>query len=511
MKIDFQPLSLSASGEFDLPVAFVGHGITTDKYDDYADVDVADKAVILMRNMPRHNPAEFPSSDNVISPHAYISQKVANAISHGAAAVILCTNRDKLLSADTPGSIGRPSNHERLNKINRHDSLLEFNVAAGEQGRRIPVLHVRRAAIDDMLRGEVRGTNLLALEDAIDRDRQPHSFILEDCKIRGTCSVEKVITKLKNVVAALEGSGEFRNETVVVGAHYDHLGYGGGWGSLAPWTREIHNGADDNASGTAVMIEVAHQLASRKETMRRRVLFVAFTAEESGLVGSEYFVRHSPVPLTQQVAMINLDMVGYLRDQRLTISGTGTAREFPSLLDELASQHQLQVLMDPSGYGPSDHASFHSYGVPVLHLFTGFHENYHRPSDDTEKLNIAGMRRITEFTTAVVARLANAPLRPSRRPSRRGIVISDLHSEKPGLGVKGDRSFTGSGLRVRSVIKRSPAERVGIRAGDVVTKINGALVANFDDFESAIAKLRTDSPVRMTVQRSSGSFEFQVR
>lgn len=516
LKTDFQPLSLSVAGEFDLPVAFVGHGITVgeQRYDDYADVDVVGKAVILLRNMPRHEPVVSRSRNEELSSHAYVSRKVANAIAHGAAAVILCTNREELLSPETRGSAARSLNSESQDRFSSRDALLGFNVSGGGRSRRIPVVHVRRAVIDDMLL-EARDTNLLALEEAIDRDRLPHSFILTGWTIRGRCTIGRVTSELKNVVAALEGEGESRDEIVVVGAHYDHLGYGGGWGSLAPWTREIHNGADDNASGTAVMIEVARQLVSQKTPMQRRVLFVGFTAEESGLIGSEYFVRHSPMPVSQQVAMVNLDMVGYLRDHRLTISGTGTASGFPSLVDELAAKHQLHVLTDPSGYGPSDHASFHSQGIPVLHLFTGFHENYHRPSDDAEKLNIAGMRRIAEFTAAVVARLANAPQRPglpSSQPSVRASVASNLRSfNLSGLGIEGDPSFTGNGLRVRRIIKRSPADRVGVRIGDVVAKINDASVASIDDFETAAAKLRIDSPVRITVHRSSVVYEFQVR
>jgi hypothetical protein len=513
--VDFRPLSLSASGTFDLPLFFCGHGITSeeDGYDDYGDVDVAGKAVIVLRHTPWRDGLRSRAATERISPHAYISRKVENAAAHGAAAVIICTNRGKLLERELLDKGGDASSYGQTDLIDARDRLLDFSVSAGRSGRQIPVAHVRRSAIDDILKAAF-GTDLFALEEAIHHEQRPKSLELTGCRIRGECNVARVTSKLKNVVALLEGSGVLPDETVVVGAHYDHLGYGGGWGSLAPWTKEVHNGADDNASGTAVLIEVARQLALRRDDLQRRVLFVGFTAEESGLVGSDYFVSHPPVPIRQQVAMVNLDMVGYLRDNRLTISGTGTAREFPRLIDELASVHGLTISKDPSGYGPSDHASFHRRGIPVLHLFTGFHENYHRPSDDPEKLNVAGMRRIVEFTTEIVVQLANAQNRPGPAISRQHpyeIVTNNSRSlTGPRLGVVGDPSFTGTGLLVQSTVKRSVADRAGIRANDLIVQLNGVSVADAADFEQVLAKLASDQPVRVTVRRSSTLFEFEL-
>lgn len=319
---------------------------------------------------------------------------------------------------------------------------------------------------------------------------------------------------LKNVIGTLAGRGDFGDETIVLGAHYDHLGYGGGWGSLAPWTHDIHNGADDNASGTAVMLEVAHQLATSAERLRRRVMFIAFTAEESGLIGSEYFVRHPIEPIGNYIAMINLDMVGYLRNS-IEVSGTGTALEFSALVQEIGSKHSLRLVTDPSGYGPSDHASFHARGIPVLHLFTGFHENYHRPSDDAESLNIGGMRQVTQFTIDLITQLANAEQRP--RPTSGDNGGDDVQYEfarrgntKSDLGIQPDPAFLASGVRVKKVTVRSAADRAGIRPGDVIVKLNQSTVQNIDELRQATLASATSDTLRIHVQRAAYVMELEL-
>ena len=206
---------------------------------------------------------------------------------------------------------------------------------------------------------------------------------------------------MKNVVGVLAGEGPLADETIVVGAHYDHVGFGGP-GSLAPWTHEVHNGADDNASGTAALIEVAERLATSEKGPRRRVVFIAFTAEERGLIGSAYYCRNPRFALEKTVAMINMDMVGRLVDDKLIVYGTGTAAEFDHLMDTTAARLKFEITKHEGGFGPSDHASFYAQKIPVLHLFTGNHNDYHRPSDDVEKLNVPGMRRVVDFVADVL-------------------------------------------------------------------------------------------------------------
>lgn len=221
--------------------------------------------------------------------------------------------------------------------------------------------------------------------------------------------VRPVETAARNVVARLPGSDErLAAEHVVVGAHYDHLGLGGA-GSLGPDGRVVHNGADDNASGTAALVEIARMLAAGPRPARS-VLFIAFTGEEQGLWGSARFVEDPTIELDRTVAMLNLDMVGRLEDGPLTVFGTGTAQEWDALLDEANDplDPPIGIVGIPSGSGPSDHASFHAVGIPVLHFFTATHADYHRPSDDWEKIDGEGLGRVIELVAGVAGRLARA-------------------------------------------------------------------------------------------------------
>src|SRR5581483_9038272 len=215
-------------------------------------------------------------------------------------------------------------------------------------------------------------------------------------------SVERRRIPVKNVVGVLDGAGPLANETVVIGAHYDHLGYGGrGTGSLSTGPKAIHHGADDNGSGTTVLMELARRFGAEKGRQGRRLVFVAFSGEEMGLLGSRFYVDNPPIPLATTVAMVNMDMVGRLADDpatgrgKLEVGGTGTAKEFDGLIDALNAKYGFAVKKNKSGVGPSDHTSFYQKGVPVFFLFTGLHRQYHKPTDTVDLINFPGMKRIT--------------------------------------------------------------------------------------------------------------------
>lgn len=512
---DFRPLSLSGSTNCDAPLVFAGYGITAPEleYDDYSGLDARGKVVLVLRNEPQQASKESRFAGTQLSDHGYVVRKVANAMEHGAAAIVLCSDIQRIES--TAGGEAPAAGPERESWMAEHDSLLGFTVR-GADGleRKIPVLHVHRSRIEPLL-ANVEG-GLEGIERAIDNDLRARSRALDGWSMQSRTSVGTIVNELKNVVASLDAKGPLAEETVVVGAHYDHLGYGGGWGSLAPWTREVHNGADDNASGTTVMLEVARQLAARSEPLRRRVLFIGFTAEESGLIGSEHYVSDPYVPLSDTVAMVNLDMVGYLRNDRMTVHGTGTAETFNALIDQLAPLHRLRVTKDPSGYGPSDHASFASHNVPVLHLFTGFHDHYHRPSDDFDRLNIEGMRRIAQFTTDIVVQIANADSRPGRA-ARRDVVKrrrptwDDRVASQPravSLGLEGVPDPEMPGFRIQKTVKWGAAEQCGLRTGDLLLRIGETPVRTQDEISSALGKLSWGD--RVTVDARRGSIELEM-
>ncbi|HEX6616160.1 MAG TPA: M28 family peptidase [Gemmatimonadales bacterium] len=307
----------------------------------------------------------------------------------------------------------------------------------------------------------------------------------------------------RNVIGVLPGHDpRLRNEAIIVGAHYDHLGLGG-FGSLDPdSTGKVHNGADDNASGAAMLIEIASRLEAAPPA--RTVVFIAFSGEELGLLGSSYYVKHPTVPLQATEAMINLDMVGRLRQKRLIVYGSQTAREFPALLDSLNWYAGLDLKTRGDGYGPSDQSSFYAAGRPVLHVFTDLHEDYHRTTDDWEKINVQGFGQVASFTTALVTALANrtAPLTPVSAPAPTppsGAAASSGYGAY--LGTVPDMAESPGGVRLVGVRAGSPAEKAGLRGDDIITRIGGMSVP---DLQAMTDALRSHSPgdtVEIVVRR----------
>lgn len=320
---------------------------------------------------------------------------------------------------------------------------------------------------------------------------------------------EPVFSEARNVAAVLPGSDPARaGEYVIVGAHYDHLGWGGE-SSLDPGRRAVHNGADDNASGTAALLEIARRLAS-EGPFPRSVLFLAFTGEEQGLWGSARFVADPSVPLDRAVAMLNLDMVGRLGGGPLAVSGVGTAREWEELLRDANRElpEPLELALAPDGYGPSDHASFHGAGIPVLHFFTGTHPQYHRPEDDWELIDGPGLERVTDLAAAVTRRLAGSPGAPAALTPADGGGDAPSREEREGRGYG---PYLGTipdmvpraepGLRLSGVREGSPAERAGLRAGDVVVSFGGREVADIYGYTYALREHEPGDAVAIVVLR----------
>jgi putative flippase GtrA len=514
-KQDFSTLTLSVNGRFTLPLTFAGYGITAPElgYDDYAGIDVAGKAVILLRHEPRSHDSDSPFSGTESSDHALLRTKIDNAVKHGAALIILCTDVAALPAASeaAPAGMTTPSQEEELLDVELNESSLRGS---------IPVVHCRRPRVEALIRATA-GAELADWERRIDETLQPHSRLLPECRVSGRVGLAKEGRTLRNVVASLEGEGPLAEETIVIGAHYDHLGRGG-YGSLAIGANaEIHNGADDNASGTTVLIEVARQLASRPEPLRRRVLFIAFSAEELGLIGSRRYVQDPLVPLDKTLAMLNLDMVGRMRQDSVTIYGTGTAAEWPALIDRSAAAQQLTIARRSGGYGPSDHASFFEHGIPVLHFFTGFHPQYHRPDDDAARLNIPGMRKVAAMVRDITVDLAQADAPPTRTASQGAFDLSELvgdddslnlgfSSRGPRLGVVLEPA-EGGGVTVTRLIRQTPAERQGIRPGDVLHAVAGQEVHNPGDVIEAIKPHKAGETIRIRLTRRSVELELEIR
>ncbi len=314
---------------------------------------------------------------------------------------------------------------------------------------------------------------------------------------------------VKNVVGFLPGTGAIAFELVVMGAHYDHLGLGGS-GSLDPdSTGVVHNGADDNASGTAALIEAARLLAGREENNRRSVLFIAFTAEELGLLGSDYYVKNPLLPLADTYAMINMDMVGRMRDNKLITIGTGSATQMLRLLAAANEEFGLQLSPVADPWGRSDHSSFYAANLPVVHLFTDVHEEYHRTTDDWQTINIEGIATVAGFAAEVAWTMATAG------EALDFLVVSQPQQSGGGgygayLGSIPDMSSSPGGVRFTGVREGSPADIAGLMAGDILVQIGEEVVADLQGMTDALRKHRPGQTVIVAVMRDGGRVELEV-
>ncbi len=559
----FTPLATGGTGTFDAPLVFAGYGITarnlkrggqTVRYDDYAGIDAKGKVVIILRKTPLQGSKDSPFGDSRRpSTHALFTTKLKNALDHGAAAVIIVNDSKELTSKreqdakllqaalDTLADLreklaafsSRSSEYEKLASqvakasgealelsqalASSADVLLPFTGAGPTSTqRKLPVLFCTRSAIDPVLKAAL-GKDLATLEEEIDSDFVPQSAALASWRAAGESEVLETKVQIKNVVAALEGEGPLADETIVIGAHYDHLGRGEA-GSLAPWTKDIHNGADDNGSGTAALLEIAHRLATAPEKPRRRIVLIAFTGEERGLWGSAHYCRQPRFPLEKTIAMFNLDMVGRLKNENLIVYGTGTAKEFDPLAERLSQQLGFKLTKYAGGFGPSDHSSFYAKRIPVLHLFTGSHTDYHRPSDDSQKLNIAGMRRVAEWVVEAVQATDAADQRPTYIKNDKFEQIADASSS--GDPVGGDRPSFGSmpaypnpakdGVLLEVVMEGSAADKAGVKSGDVLLELGDAKTVDLDAFQAALTAHQPGDKVKVKVRRGDKIIEAEA-
>ncbi|MDG3006550.1 M28 family peptidase [Paludisphaera mucosa] len=506
-KADFNALAIGSTGALDAaPIVFAGYGITADrpeknlKYDDYAGVDAAGKAVLVIRREPQQNDEASPFDGKKTSDFATFRHKATNAFQHGAA-MLLVVNDLAGLGSD-------------------RDVLLNLGSAGSESQTKLPVVHVTRDFADKLLKAAGEPT-LAELEGRIDKDLKPLSRELKGVTLTGRVTIDRPAVETKNVVGVLEGAGPKSGETIVVGGHYDHLGRGGLLsGSLAFLSTDVHNGADDNASGTSLTLELARRLGARRDPPARRIVFIGFSGEERGLLGSQYYVDHPLYPLASTVAMVNFDMVGRMDDKKeLTMIGTGTSPGFTELVDVLGKDSGMtikKVAGMTDGFGGSDHQSFYAKDVPVLFAFTGIHPDYHRPSDDWQKINYGGMARIADYVELILLDLVRRPERPeftriSTPRHNAGASQSASTGMSVTLGVMPDYADESkAGMKLSNVRDGGPAAKAGIKGGDVIIAIGGKPIATIYDYMESLGRYKPGEVVDVLVKRDGQEVKIPV-
>ena len=476
---DWTPLGMSSSGAFKGELAFVGYGISAPplQYDDYAGIDLKNKVALMLRYEPQEKDDKSVFDGRKPSRWSAMRYKILQARERGAAAVIFITG---------------PA------QADEKDRLPVLKNDGPESPAGIPVIQVKTSVAKQW------GIDLDQFQKDVDADLKPRSRVLP-VTIDGNVAVKNTFAQTANIAGIIPGSGKLANEIVVLGAHYDHLGYGG-QGSMKPNVRAIHYGADDNASGTIAVLHAAERLRDLKGD-HRTILVVLFSAEEVGLGGSSWLVDHLPVPLDKIVAMVNLDMVGNLQNDELVALGADSAPQWRALLDASATAEHLKVTSRGDGYGPSDQTAFYAKRIPVLHFFTGAHDRYHTPEDTADKINYAGAVKVVALTTDVVEAVAKGEVNPTYA---RLAIAPAMEGDSRGYGAylgtvpdyKAMEAETG-GVLLADVRAGGPADKAGIRGGDRIVEMAGTRIENLYDMTYALQDHKPGDTIDVIVVRNN--------
>ncbi|MEK7406744.1 MAG: M20/M25/M40 family metallo-hydrolase [Acidobacteriota bacterium] len=488
---DFAPFNFSASGGVSGAVVFAGYGITAPEhgYDDYAGLDVKGKLVLILRHEPQETDEKSVFAGKLLTAHAQFWSKAVNAKQHGAAGVIL---------------INDLASHQ-----GESDELEKFGRTAGPANAGIVFVQMKAEAAERWLASA--GKKLTEIQAAIDKDLKPQSFALpESLQVKVAADVQREVRTVHNVGGFLPGETA---EYIVIGAHYDHLGLDTQFSMAPSEAGKPHLGADDNASGTAGVLELARWFSSQPK-QKRGILFLAFAGEELGLLGSRYYVDNPKWPIENAVAMINMDMIGRLRGGKVYIGGTATGATFKDLLNRLMPRHKLTA--DFSGSfdaGSSDHTSFITKQVPVLFFFSGLHADYHKPSDTWDKIDAPAAAELLRAVGDVAAALLSDPGRPqfvkvAQPPAARG-------AGGPGYGAYfgsiPDFTEIPNGVRFADVREGSPAQKADLRAGDILVEWDGKPIQNLYDFTYALRAKKPGEEAVVKVLRGSETIQTTVR
>lgn len=484
---DYQALAIGGSGKVKAEIVFAGYGISAPelKYDDFKNADVAGKVLLVIRREPQQDSEKSAFDGKETTPYSYIRTKVKQATDQKAAAVLF---------------VNDPHNTK-----GKKDQLVPAT-GFGSSGSGLPFAHVTQKLVNELLavtpvkagdEGELN--SVAAIEKQIDEHYQPLTQTLPGWSAEIDFTFNETKADVANVIGVIEGEGPLANETVLIGAHYDHLGFGP-FGSRRPNPKALHPGADDNATGTAAVVELARRFALRGKSPARRMVFMGFTAEERGLIGSNHYVNAPAFPLKETVAMINFDMIGRLREDKVIINGARSGKEFPALLDQANKNEALQLDKGGTLMG-GDHFGFYQKGIPAVHFFTGLTPDYHTPDDTFEKINVPGVVKTIDFCEQFLDAVVALPTRAEYvkvAPARRGAGGGMAY-----LGVTPDYSSSVNGLKVTGVNDDSPASKGGLQAGDIITRIGKIPVADIQGLADGLRANKPGVTVEIDVMRDA--------
>lgn len=515
---DWMPYGFSPNVDLtESQIIFAGYGITAAEanYDDYAELDVKNKAVVVFAGAPDGGNPRSPFARFNIHAKAKIAQE------KGARVLLIIASENDLAKEKS--------------------AQLNFDQTLGETS--VPVVIISRRLGADLFVAKDEA-DLASIEKWLagkpSNARIRFDIGLARSNTNTNINLVKKQTEAYNVVGIVEGKDPvLKNEAIVIGAHYDHLGKGGA-GSLDVNSTEIHHGADDNASGVAAMLELAKRFAKEKDN-KRTLIFIAFGGEEEGLLGSKFYVNNPVFPLNKTVAMINMDMIGRLNENKLTVGGIGTASEFQKLVTEAITRYttlpaasnsstsntvvkkeiskeliarlpgQFNLQLNQDGFGPSDHSSFYGKQIPVLFFFTGTHSDYHKPSDTFDKINYSGLVEITNYVDKIVKTIDGNSTKPTYTVAQSSSMSEGRRGFNVSLGtVPAYADGDNTGLMLDGVRDNSPAAKAGVKAGDKIVKLAGRDIKNISDYVFVLGEMKPDAEYEIVVKRGEEQLTLKI-
>ena len=475
---DYIPLWFSANKTESSSAIFAGYGFNINEesvqWNDYENIDVKNKWVIVFRKSP-----EADNVHSIFREHSSFHKKMLVARDNGAVGIIFVSQVE-----DT--------------------TLFPLNYISGYKNDGIPAVHISNETANKLFKP--LGWTQEMLQETMNRSMESVNFEIPNLTIEASVELKLTKDRAANVIGILKsGNRKYREELIVIGAHFDHLGLGGERsGSRQVDTLAVHPGADDNASGVSGLLEIAQKVSSFKSKLKRSIVFIAFDAEETGLLGSKFFIENPPFPLEQVTTMINLDMIGRMKESTFTVGGVGTSLIFEPLLDSLSLNRGFTVNKTMAGFGPSDHASFYAMDIPVLFFFTGVHSDYHTPKDTWDLINVEGEKRILNYIYDLVIKLSKNNNRPLFKESGpKSSSMSNGVQFKVSLGIMPSYASTGDGLEIDGISRKDgPAFKAGMKKGDIIKFIDGKPVNDIYEYMERLSNLEKGMTVPIKIMRN---------